>query len=56
MHMYMNWGTNEGIGRDFSVTVYSDVEPVRVVHMGGLISDEWKTSAKSDNKQRKEDE
>ena len=41
VHMYMNWGAAEGIGRDFSLTVYSDVEPVRVVHMGGLISDEW---------------
>ena len=56
VQMFMNWGTTEGIGRDFSLTVYSDVEPVRVIHMGGLISDEWKTSAKSDNKQRKEDE
>ena len=40
VELYMNWGWDE-IGKDFSLTAWSDVEPVRVIHMGGLISDHW---------------
>ena len=37
----MNYGYDSGLGKDFSLTVWSTVAPVRVVHMGGLISDHW---------------
>ena len=41
VELYMNFGSDVGLGKDFALTAWSDVEPVRVIHMGGLISDHW---------------
>ena len=41
VELYMNFGYDVGLGKDFALTVWSDTAPVRVIHMGGLISDHW---------------
>ena len=40
VELYMNYGYSK-IGKDFALVVWSDEAPVRVVHMGGLISAHW---------------
>ena len=41
VELYMNFGYDVGLGKDFGLTAWSDLAPVRLVHMGGLISDRW---------------
>ena len=40
VEMAFDW-SREGIKRDFALTVWSDVEPLKITHHDGLESDHW---------------
>ena len=41
VELYMNFGYDVGLGKDFGLTAWSEVGPVKLIHMGGLVSDHW---------------